>query len=137
MLLVLLRTHPFNKPNAAGDQENIPLWDEFDNPQGQFINYDAHATTQRAQLERQQHVNIRSFENDDVLIAIPMLYIDLLPMSLIDNQLMIDLEGSTVVRAGERWSAGTVAKDATRKNWRVLSVPCAVGLTISESTFFN
>lgn len=136
-MLILFQPSPVSKPNPPGDQSNIPLWDEFSDVAGRFINYDAHDTEQRNQLNRQQHVNIRSFENDDLLIAIPMFYLDLLPMSLLNNQRMIDLEGSTVVKAGERWTNASVAKDPLRKNWRVLSMECVVGINITESTFYN
>lgn len=137
MLLLLLQTHPIEAPNPDGDLADITLWDEFTNSTGQFVHYDAHDLTQRVQLAKQKHINIRSFENDDFLISIPMLYLDLLPTGLLDNQRMIDMEGSTVVRAGERWTTGTVAKDATRKNWRVLTMLCNIGTNVSSSTFFN
>lgn len=134
-LLVLLRTHPPAHKEPPVDVPEITLWDEFDNPQGAFPHYDAHDAAQRIALHDQAHVNLRSMVQNDTFIDIPMAYLDLFRMALADNYTMEDLEATTLVRTGERWTNAVVAKDPTRKNWRILTMLCQPGMNVTESRF--
>lgn len=135
-LLILLRsTKQLQPPVPTEGLEEIPLYEEADDLQGQFGNYDCYDAVQRTQLHKQQHVNLRSMVDDDIETTIPMLYLDLLPASYLEDLTMDDLERTTLVRAGERWTNGTVAADPARNNWRVLSISCSSGANFTQSVF--
>lgn len=108
-------------------QIDNPLSDEFSGAVGEFGNYDAIPTTQRVQLHKQKHTNIRSFVGDPITRSITMLDLDLLEMGDLNLDTMTTLDGQIVVRDDENWSAGTAAKDSSRHNWWTLSLPCTAG----------
>lgn len=136
MLTLLLRSTNVPQPTVADvGFEEVPIGDEFNDPQGQFSGYDTYDSSQRIQLHKQKHINLRSMVDDDVVTTIPMLYLDLITMNSLNNMTMDDLERTTLVRPGERWTNGTVAVDTTRNNWRILSITCTTGTNYTESIF--
>lgn len=134
-LLILLRsTAPAVLPVQV-ELDEIVLRNEFEDPRGEFHNYDAYDDAQLAALKSQKHINIRSFEQYDVTTRIPMLYLDLLSINTLNTLTMEDIGLTTFVRAGERWTNGIVSKDPARNNWQVLSMPCVSGLNTTISAF--
>lgn len=133
-LLLLRKAVPAQRP-VDTELDEIPLRENFEDPQGRFLNYDAYDTNQLAALKNQQHIDIRSFEENDVVTTISMLYLDLLALTTLNNMTMDDLTSTTVVRAGERWTNGTVTKDPARKNWNKLFMPCSAGTNTTISLF--
>lgn len=111
------------------------LGEEFD---GDFQEYDAlNALTVLEQIHKQHHVDLRSFESNEINIRITMLYLDLLGMLSLNQQTVGDLNGSVSVRSSEQWSnTGTsvhVARQPDRNNVNGLSMACVTGDNITTS----
>lgn len=111
----------------------IPIKDDFSDREGRFRNYDAANRDQREQLYKQKHVDIRGFRQEDLSARIPMLYLDLLTMEILDVRTMSELNGNVVVRRGEQWTQGTVLKETDRNNAHGLNLSCSVGTTVTQS----
>jgi hypothetical protein len=113
---------------------DIPLADEFDSPQGEFAFYDAYASADRASIRAQRHVDIRSIRQGDKLATKAIVTAGQEP----ENGPAVlaydtSVNQNSVVLPSENWSAGTVASDATRGNFRILSVALVAGLNTITS----
>lgn len=121
----------------------VQITEEFTEPVAEYTNYEAIPIEHKQQIRRQRHINLRSFVGDtttfeDLARFVNMLYMDSLSMSsLADkkmNVLSVDLLARATVRQGERWTAGTCAKDPTRNNWYGLSWDVVAGsVNIAQS----
>jgi hypothetical protein len=111
---------------------NIPLREDFIDPNGQWTNYDCDITV-RDDLVDQKHVDIRSFVNDTISHPVSMLDLDQMVMTGLDNNTMTNLEGQVVIRPGEAWSAGVCGPQADRHNWNGISFACTPGLNTTAS----
>lgn len=112
---------------------DIYIGEKFEDAQGRFRNYDVIANPQQQQLYKQAHVDIRRFDNEDVTTFIPMLYLDLLSMNLLNLQQVGALGGSAVVRYGEQWTQGTVGANSDRNNINGIQLSCEAGYNVTES----
>lgn len=113
-------------------QADIPLTEEFTEPDGEFTYYDAIPVTQQTQLRKQKHVDIRSMYGDASTVSIVardvyMLFVDSLSMNDLSLIQMEELDAQVTIKEGEQWSVGTWSQDATRHHWNVLSIPCTSG----------
>lgn len=116
----------------------IQIADEFTEEAGEFTNYDAIPLDQREQLKLQKHVDIRLFNDEPLSASITMLQLDTLTFFQLSqlqmNQISIDTGAQIILRTGENWSAGTVARQADRNNWRGISLACTTaGPNITQS----
>jgi PKD repeat protein len=110
----------------------IPIRDEFTDPNGQFVNYDCYDPTQAAQINKQQHVDIRSFI-PAATHTLTMLDFDALAMSALESDTMTTLESTTATtRPTESWSSGAVGTTAFN-NWRGLTLTLANGTNTTSS----
>lgn len=117
--------------NAVGRVDN-PITEEWKGLHG-YDHYNAVPAAQAIQLRKQNHVNIRSFFGDLLttnLLGRPvyMLFLDSLTMDDLADIKMTALDAQVTVREGEQWSVGTWARDASRKNWNVLSITCTANV---------
>lgn len=112
---------------------DIPIRENFEDNEGRFRNYDAASLDQRRQLIKQKHVDIRGFRQEDLAARMPMLYIDLLTMEILDERTMGNLNGSVVVRRGEQWTQGLFYIELDRNNVHGMRLTCPVGTTVTES----
>lgn len=112
---------------------SVELSEDFNSPQGSYANYDAYDQTLREALQARSHVDIRVFENADVTTPQTVIGLSALLMSFLSTQTMTQLQSSVAIRKGEAWTVGTVAKDAARKNLRVLSLTLSAGTTTTAS----
>jgi len=112
---------------------DISISENFDSESGRFRNYDAASLSQRGQLYKQSHADIRSFINEDVTALVPMLYLDLLSMNLVDLEQVGSLAGATTVRYGEQWTRGTVGTNVDRNNISGLELSCVAGVNTTQS----
>lgn len=114
----------------------IRIGDEFKDGEGRFINYDAIPLEQRAQLRKQQHVDIRLFNDEPVSVPVNMLYLDSLSLFELDQLKMsqINQNAKVVLREGEQWTNGTVSRQADRNFWHGISLACTTtGPNITQS----
>lgn len=111
----------------------IPIKEDFDHPQGQFLNYDAYDTAQRFALPKQKHIDIRNFEPGEERAFLRMIQFDLLTMNDVDGLVMTDLESEVILFLPEIWSAGIVDYQTDRNNWKGLTLTLSAGLNTTES----
>lgn len=116
----------------------IQLNEEFDNSQGQWINYDAYDPALRTILRDQKHIDIRDFDSSDR--AVPLSVLDL------SRLLMSDLEGDDVetlddllhiLVPGERWTEGDNTSLASHNYWRVLEVEVPSLSSVTTDSVFG
>lgn len=112
---------------------DIPIRENFEDQEGRFRNYDAANLDQRQQLVKQKHVDIRGFRQEDISVRMPMLYIDLLTMQILNEQTMLKLNGNVIIRRGEQWTQGTFLIELDRNNVHGMRLACPVGTTVTES----
>lgn len=110
-------------------QANIDVREDFKHEEGKFENYTAlGTTTQQTQLQKQKHVDLRSFVKGDVTVRVNMLSLSLLSVVALDQKTMSNLNGSVSVRADERWTnqdtSVTTGAQADRNNWNGLQMTC-------------
>lgn len=118
----------------------IQISDYFDSETGEFLNYSTPATVtatrdQQTQLQKQKHVDIRTFNNDGLNTQRVMLHLDALSMGEVDALTVGSLTGTIVARPGESWSAGTVARQTDRNYWYGLSLTCPIGTTSTSCVY--
>lgn len=116
----------------------ITISEEFNNPQGRLVEYDALDTAQRAAILAQSHVDIRIFEQQDSLAQMPIMMLDNFDMTQMDLFNMQDLEGHFAYHRGEQWTAGNCTRNPDRNNLREFELPCTAGLvTQAESVIWQ
>lgn len=113
--------------------QDIPVAEEFNNLEGQFLNYDCYSVDQRDQIILQKHIDIRTFVASDVATAYRMGDLDNIAVANLDILTMQSLESGVVLNLGEQWTAGIVDKQADRNNWRGLTFTCSVGDNTTQS----
>jgi hypothetical protein len=112
----------------------ITLAEEFNSLQGLFPNYDAYAPAERDAVRNLRHADIRVMQQTDIGTSNTVFMLSQRSMSSLQGQTMTQVQTSTTAtRKGEAWSAGTVAVDPTRGNFRVLSLTIAAGTTTTSS----
>ncbi len=89
----------------------VPITDEWDDPQGQFLNYDTGDVTLLDDLQGRQHTNIRSFDILGTAIEYQMYNLDL-AMSALNPLDMSQLEGYASTTYAEQWTNATAGTDA-------------------------
>lgn len=101
----------------------ITISDEFDDPRGGYANYDAADPINFADLRARQHINIRSFYSDSVVIPL-MIYQLVQDMSTIDALTMGDLEGpETTIVSPEPWTGSPgLGPDSALSNFNTMRV---------------
>jgi hypothetical protein len=116
--------------------KSVPVKEEFDNGQGQLLNYDAYDQSQRFAVPRQKHVDLRTFENDPIVTRAIMLHFNQFTLNDLsgDTRTMVDLESNVAVRPGEGWTLGTLGKQADRHNWNGIEIECAADVTTVTSS---
>jgi hypothetical protein len=112
---------------------DVRLSDEFDHPQGRFVNYDTYDTEDRFKLYGQKHVDIRSFSNDPLRTEWRMVDFNQTQVGELNNQTMQSFTGTRLYRQGESWTKGIVGRQSDRRNWHGISIDCQPGTTVSES----
>lgn len=107
----------------------IPITEEFDNPQGRFINYD---TANIDGLTGRAHINLRSFSS--IVDEIPYTMYSLAQaMSALNPLTMADLEGAQSFIPSESWTVGTFGPDPALAGISTLRLTLAAGATTTES----
>lgn len=112
---------------------DIPIQEDYDAASGALTNYDAYSTTQKFALDRQKHVDIRTFEPDEERIRVRMIHLNILDMANLNTRTMADLNGTVTSRAAEQWTNGTVAVAADRNNWTGITLALVAGTNTTES----
>lgn len=116
----------------------IDIRDEFNDNEGRFPNYDVYDLAQKAQLPKQKHLDLRAFQQENVIVQVSMLHMDLASMSVLNAYTMnsgsSSLEGNVIVQVGEQWTAGVVGKNPDRHNWRALELECDAGETTQTTS---
>lgn len=115
-------------------RSNLLIREDFDAPFGQFPNYTVYDINQFNQLTKQRHLDLRSFQQDNILIQVSMIHMDLATMGTLNQYQMLgsgdnaehSLEGNVIVSVGEQWTAGVVGKNSDRNNLLGLSLSCTV-----------
>lgn len=107
---------------------NIDLTEEFLDPLGQYLDYDAYEPDQRAVLHNQKHTDLRVFEHLDTAVGSPISDLDADTMSLLSTEEMMDLQSTIISTEGESWTISTVGIDSSRQNLRTLRVALASGV---------
>jgi hypothetical protein len=129
----LLVVESETRPSATPPIGAVPLTEEFDDPFGRLVYYDARDTAAQNALAARQHINIRSFTYA-AAPRIEMINLDTIQVSDLDNYRVgnsasaLDLESPRILDA-EVWSSGTIASDPTRRNFTMLSLTCPAGQT--------
>lgn len=123
----------------AGDvpQADIPIYDEFNNSQGRFINYSTYESADQGKILSQSHVDIRSFNQAGISIDREMIWFDEEPVTGLDSFTMSQLESSILVQSGEAWTAGTVGVISSMNHWSGLQLACTTGINTTQSVITN
>lgn len=98
------------------------------------MSYDAYLATDRANIAKLKHSDIRVMQQADLTNSLPIIDLSTNPINTLNTQTMAQLGGSITVRKGEAWTGGTVAVDATRSNLRILSITLINGTVTCSST---
>jgi hypothetical protein len=113
---------------------SISLVEEFNSTQGLLENYDAYVDSERETVRAQKHADIRVIQQSDITTGMTVMQLSTNQMSQLAGQTMTQIQNSvTPLRKGEAWSGGTVAIDATRGNFPVLSASLVAGTTTLTS----
>jgi len=110
--------------------------EEFDDPQGRFVNYAATEPSDSEALAEQLHTDLRSFEPRQTFVApYSMLDLDQMTMADLDQLDQEDLEtgNEIVIQPGENWTNGTVGTQSDRHYWNGLTLACTTGENATES----
>lgn len=119
---------------SSSGYSSSPLNEEFQNPLGQWVNYDAYDPDLRVVLREQKHVDIRDFNSADTAAPLSVLDLSKVTASSLDGSVVQSLDDPLhVIVRGEGWSVGTNAVLATHNYWRVLEVTLSAGTIITES----
>lgn len=113
---------------------SIPLYEDFGNAVGEFLNYDTYDSGQRTALANQKHVDIRSFVPTVAPSPFTMFVLDDDHITLLDTLHMSDLESGAVTTPAENWTAGTLGPLADHNNFTALSLSCSSGITTSTQS---
>lgn len=117
----------------------VTLYDDFENPLGQFTGYDTYDSAQRTQLARQKHVDLRSFEASPITEGYTMYDLDVglsltgSTMSALDALSMATLESGVLLVPGESWTAGVVGPQSTRNYFKGITLSCKTGANPTSS----
>jgi hypothetical protein len=110
------------------------IGDEFDNPTGEFIDYNATPAPHLTGIANQKHTDIRVLAPRITLSQITMADLTaLFDMEIMTERTMLSIGGTTPANVGEEWTKGVIAEDPARNNWQVLTVPCDAGSTVFQS----
>jgi hypothetical protein len=109
--------------------EQVQITEEFDDPRGVLTNYDAYAQNLRDAVRKRKHVDIRVFENGDLTTAQTVLNLSTMQQSQLATMTVSAIQAPTVLKAGEGWTGGTVAKQADRNNLRGISITAPTTVT--------
>lgn len=112
---------------------NNTLGEDFNDPSGRLVNYDSYDIAQKAQIDKQRHIDIRTFVQDTESVPQPLRNLDTQTIASLDAQPLSTLESYTVIRRNENWSAGAVGVQLDRNDWTGLSLTCPVGITTAIS----
>lgn len=83
----------------------ISLTEEFNDTQGKiWRNYDAYQDTDRTNMAAVKHVDIRTFEQNDLTAAKTVLELSTLTMDQLSTQTMANLTLDTTLGSGEKWT---------------------------------
>lgn len=113
--------------------DNVSLSDQFEEPRGRLVNYDAYEEAIRLNVIDQKHVDIRSFNNDPLQTEWRMLDLNQTTMGSLNSLTVGDLEGGRTHITGEQWTQGNAERMPDRNNWYGLSLTCPPGVTTTES----
>lgn len=118
----------------------VEITDEFTEPLGQWLNYDAISLNQEEQLRDQKHVDIRSFVPDLTSAQVTMFMMDRLTMfSLDEGELGMYSHDALpsariIVLSNEGWTFGSVEPQADRNNWNGISFKCEANQTTTTQS---
>lgn len=112
---------------------SISLTDKFDNKQGQFLNYDTYLSADKALLDAQSHVDIRSFITPETYKT-TILEMGLYTMTQLDAFTMTQLDGLTSGTLSESWSSGTVAENSSYGYYSTLTLSAGGAGTLTSSS---
>lgn len=110
----------------------VTITEEFDNAQGRFANLDPSDLLLSDELKSRQHIDLRSFYADDIIVPFRMYSLGFL-MGTIDTMDMTDLEGGTIYRPREAWTVGSIGPDVARGNKNTLRWTLSTGVNETES----
>lgn len=112
-----------------------PLTEEYGSTTGDFVlDYSTYQTVDQQNLALLKHRDIRVLQQGDITTARNMLDLDTFNNTFLDTLTMTQLESSTtVIRKGEGWTTGTVATDAARANFKILSLTLIAGTVTTSS----
>lgn len=100
-----------------------PITDEFTEAYGEFNEYAAISSAQQEQLNKQKHVDIRSFVPDQPSSVVKMLFMDRLNMFYLDGKSIGTFsEAKIVVVNNEGWTSGAVTQQTDRNMWTGITV---------------
>lgn len=112
----------------------IQVQEDFDHPRGELNGYDSYSTAQRFALGRQRHVDIRSFENQDIYIRLQMVHLSTMTMNYLSQFTMNDLSGEVIGIKAEEWTEGDLEIATDHANWRGLVVSCPANEIVSTTS---
>jgi hypothetical protein len=112
---------------------SIAISENFDNPLGQYVNYDA-AIVEVDDLRARTHTDIRSFYHDT--ITRPIELVDLLAdsMSDLNNLTMLNLESDKVIRPAEGWTSGLYGSNSSLGRRNALGLSGLAGDVLSTTS---
>jgi hypothetical protein len=116
------------------DYRAANLNEEFVDRQGQLLRYNPYSDRDRLDLRNQAHVDIRSFVGQSRLVNLTVGAFSAYTVQTLSTQTVGALQTLSIATIpGEGWTAGAVASDPTRNNWRGLSLTLAVGVNTTSS----
>jgi hypothetical protein len=121
-------------PSSALFQPNDSLIDGFIAPDGSFQSATCQDATQQIQIGFQRHIDLRTFQQNDIAAPTTMFDLDLLSMGVLDLYTMAELDGGIYIAvSGEHWTSGTVGPQADRSNQLGIQLACGTGETDTHS----
>lgn len=106
----------------------INLIEEFNNPLGQWINYDLDLAPSTAIYEQQKHTDLRSFQTQDIYRQRTMQDLSLMTMDELDGLTMAEFSGMILVSQADPWTNSTIVDGGTTyQDFPILEIPITLG----------
>lgn len=110
------------------------LIESFLTPDGSYQLSTCQDPVQQDQIPFQRHIDLRTFQQDDLVTGATMYDLDLHTVGFLDSYTMEQLDHDFVtVFEGEHWTAGTVGIQTDRSNQLGIQLDCSVGITETAS----
>lgn len=112
---------------------SVPITERFNDSLGRFVSYDTYDPTVMALIDKQKHVNIRSFFTPTDY-NVTLLELGTYIMTELDTFTMTELDALSEQGLSEGWTTGTIAEDSGYGYYNTLTLTAGGATTLTTSS---